>query len=130
MILSFAVLSVLTIIQIPREWLRHKPTRILLIIFHTIGIAGLVLILFVVYRMQDGLLREIIVWTETCYFTVLAFSLLLAVARHLGFELARHFRHRKNPAPSQQPHGIFPCGGHRFRRCFRVGLSNQVAVTE
>lgn len=26
MIPSFAVLSVLTIIQIPRKWLRHKPT--------------------------------------------------------------------------------------------------------
>lgn len=95
MILSFAVLSVLTIIQIPREWLRHKPTRILLIVFHTIGIASLVLILFVVYRMEDGLLREIIVWTETCYFTVLAFALLLAVVRYLGYELARHFKHRK-----------------------------------
>lgn len=45
MILSFAVLSALTIIQTPREWLRHKPTRILFIIFHTIGITSLVLIL-------------------------------------------------------------------------------------
>jgi len=83
MILSFAVLSALTIIQTPREWLRHKPTRILFIIFHTIGITSLVPILFVVYRMPDGLLREIIVWTETCYFTVLAFALLLALVRHL-----------------------------------------------
>lgn len=95
MILSFAALSALTIIQIPREWLRHTPTRILLIVFHTIGITSLALILFVVYRMPDGLLREIIVWTETCYFTILAFALLLAVVRYLGFELARHFRHRK-----------------------------------
>ena len=95
MILSFAVMSALTIIQTPREWLRHKPTRILLIIYHTIGIASLVLILFVVYRMQDGLLREIIVWTETCYFTLSAFALLLAVVRYLGFELARHYKHRK-----------------------------------
>ena len=95
MILSFAVLSVLTIVQIPREWLKNRPTRILLIIFHTIGITSLVLILFVVYRMPDGLLREIIVWTETCYFTVLMFALLLAVVRYLGFELARHYKHRK-----------------------------------
>lgn len=95
MILSFAVLSALTIIQTPREWFKNKLTRILLIIYHTIGITSLVLILFVVYRMQDGLLREIIVWTETCYFTLAAFALLLAVMRYLGFELARHFKHRK-----------------------------------
>ena len=95
MILSFAVLSALTIVQIPREWLRNRPTRILLIIFHAIGITSLVLILFAVYRMPDGLLREIIAWTETGYFTLLAFALLLAVVRYLGFELARHYKHRK-----------------------------------
>lgn len=95
MILSFAVMSALTIIQTPREWLRNKPTRIILSIYHTIGIASLVLILFVVYRLQDGLLREIIVWTETCYFTLSAFALFLAVVRYLGFELARHYKHRK-----------------------------------
>lgn len=45
--------------------------------------------------MPDGLLREIIVRTDACYFTVLAFALLLALVRCLGFELARRFKHRK-----------------------------------
>lgn len=92
---SLAAMSALTIIQTPREWFRRKPMRILLIIYHTIGIASIALILFAVYRMEDGVLREIIIWTETGYFTLTAFALLLSAVRYLGFEIARHFRHRK-----------------------------------
>lgn len=95
LILALAAMSALTIIQTPREWLRHKLSRTLIIIYHTVGIASIVLVLFAVYRMKDGILREIIVWTETFYFTLATFALLLSVVRYFGFELARHFGHRK-----------------------------------
>lgn len=95
LILALAGMSALTIIQTPREWLKHTLTRVLLIVYHAVGITSIVLILFVVHRMKDGLLREIIVWTETCYFTLTTYALLLSVVRYFGFELARHFRHRK-----------------------------------
>lgn len=95
LILSLAVMSVLTILQTPREWFRHKVPRILLIVYHSVGIASLALILFAVCRMKDGVLREIIIWAETVYFTITAFALLLSAVRYLGFELARHFRHRR-----------------------------------
>lgn len=95
LIVSLAAMSLLTILQTPREWFKHRLTRILIIIFHTIGIASILLILFSVCRMKDGILREIIVWTETLYFTVTAFALLLSAVRYFGFELARHFKHRK-----------------------------------
>lgn len=88
-------MSALTMIQTPREWLKCPLPRFLLILFHAVGIVSIVLILFVVYRMEDGLLREAIIWTETCYFTVTAYALLLSVVRYFGFELARHFRHRQ-----------------------------------
>lgn len=95
MILALMGMSALTIIQTPREWMRNRSVRILLTTYHTIGITSILLILFVVHRMEDGLLREIIVWTETSYFTLTAFALCLSVVRYFGFELARHFRHQR-----------------------------------
>lgn len=95
MILSLMVMSALTIIQTPREWMRSRSVRILLTTYHTIGITSILLILFAVHRMEDGLLREIIVWTETLYFTLTAFGLFLSAVRYFGFELARHFRHQR-----------------------------------
>ena len=95
LILTLAAMSALTIIQTPREWLKHKLTRVLLLIFHTVGITSIALILFAVCRMKDGVLREVIIWTETFYFTLTVFALLLSAVRYFGFELARHFRHRK-----------------------------------
>lgn len=87
-------MSVLTILQTPREWLRHRIPRVLLVIYHTVGIASILLLLFVVYRMPDSPLREGIIWAETVYVTLSAAALLLSVVRYLGFEIARHFRHK------------------------------------
>lgn len=95
LILALAAMSVLTMIQTPREWLKHPWARVILIVYHTVGVTSIALILFAVYRMKDGLLREMIIWTETCYFTLTIFALLLSAVRYLGFEIARHFRHRK-----------------------------------
>lgn len=47
-------MSALTIIQTPREWLKRPLPRFLLILFHAVGIVSILLILFAVYRMQDG----------------------------------------------------------------------------
>ena len=95
LIVALLGMSALTIIQTPREWLRCRLLRMVLIVYHTVGIASILLILFVVFRMKDGILRETIIWVETCYFTVTVYALLLSVVRYFGFELARHFRHRK-----------------------------------
>ena len=95
MIAALAAMFALTVLQTPREWFKNRLTRVLVIVFHTIGIVSILLILFAVYRMKDGALREIIIWTETFYFTVTAFALLLSAVRYFGFELARHFKHRK-----------------------------------
>lgn len=73
-------MSALTIIQTPREWLKRPLPLALLILFHAAGIASILLILFAVYRMQDGPLRELIIWTETVYVTVAPFSHALEVS--------------------------------------------------
>lgn len=95
MIAALLGMSALTVIQTPREWLRRRIPRLLILLFHGVGIASIVLLLFAVYRMEDGLLREIIIWAETVYVTVTAYALLLSVVRYLAYELARHFRHRR-----------------------------------
>lgn len=95
LILALVAMSVITIIQTPKEWLNYRLPRILLFIYHIVGITSIALILFIVYRMKDCLLREIIIWTETCYVTLTLFALILSAVRYFGFELARHFKHRK-----------------------------------
>lgn len=95
LIVALVTMSVLTILQTPKEWWKYKLSRILLIMYHTVGIMSIALILSAVYRMKDGFLRESIIWTETCYFTLTVFMLLLSAIRYFGFELARHFQHRK-----------------------------------
>ena len=48
LILTLAAMSALTVIQTPREWLKNKLLRILLLIYHTVGITSIALILFAV----------------------------------------------------------------------------------
>lgn len=95
LILALAAMSALTIIQTPKEWLKQKVPRTFLIIFHTVGIISIILILYAVYRMKDGWLRELIIWTESYYVDLTLYALVLSIVRYFGFELARHFRHEK-----------------------------------
>lgn len=106
MVFALAAMSALTIIQIPREWLKNKILRAFVIIYHSIGIASVALILFAVYRMKDGFLRELIVWTETVYFTLTLFGLFLSLVRWLAFEVARRFKH-KNVLRALNSHTAF-----------------------
>lgn len=95
LIMTLAAMSALTAIQTPREWVRRKVPRILLTIGYAIGMTSVVLVLFVVYRMQDGPLREGIIWVETFYVTLTLYGMVLSAFRYFAFELARHFQHRK-----------------------------------
>lgn len=95
LIVALALMSALTIIQTPREWMQRKILRILVTICHIIGITSIALILFVVYRMKDGPLRESIIWIETFYVNLALYALVMTVVRHLSFSLASHFKHQK-----------------------------------
>lgn len=95
LILALALMSLLTILQTPREWLKKKGLRAVLIACHSIGVASVVLILFAVYRMKDGPLREAIVWVETFYVTLAMYALFMVLVRCFAFGTARHLGHRK-----------------------------------
>lgn len=95
LITALAAMSALTVMQTPKEWHRRKITHILLVIGHVIGITSVALVLFGIYRLKDGLLREGIIWVETFYLTLAMYALVLTAVRYLAFEIARHFRHRK-----------------------------------
>ena len=73
----FIAMTVLWLLS-DRTW--EAAPLALLILFHAAGIASILLILFAVYRMQDGPLRELIIWTETVYVTVAPFSHALEVS--------------------------------------------------
>lgn len=88
-------MSALTIIQTPREWLKHRLTRIFLLFYHGVGCVSVALTLFAVCHMQDGMLRESIIWTETWYVTFTLYALLLSGVRYFIFAIVRHFKHRK-----------------------------------
>lgn len=95
LITALAAMSALTVMQTPKEWHKRKVPHILLCIGHAIGITSVVLVLFVVYRMKDGFLREGIIWMETFYVTLTLYALVLTAVRYLAFEAARRMRHRK-----------------------------------
>ena len=95
LITALAAMSALTVMQTPKEWHKRKVPHILLCIGHTVGITSVVLVLFAVYRMKDGPLREGIIWTETFYVTLAMYALVLTAVRYLAFEVARRLRHRK-----------------------------------
>ena len=95
LITALAAMSALTVMQTPKEWHKRKVPHILLCIGHTVGITSVVLVLFAVYRMKDGPLREGIIWTETFYVTLAMYALVLTAVRYLAFEVARRLRHRR-----------------------------------
>lgn len=95
LIATLAVMSALTALQTPREWFRRKVPRVLITLGYAVGMASVVLVLFAVCRMQDGPLREGIIWVETFHVTLTMYTLVLSAFRYFAFELARHFQHRK-----------------------------------
>ena len=99
LIVTLLAMSALTAMQTPREWFKQKVPRTLLGIGYAIGMISVVMVLFVVYRMEDGPLREGIIWTETFYVTFTMYALILSAVRYFAFETARHFQHRNLLAP-------------------------------
>lgn len=96
-VLIFGLLSMstLTILQIPREWFKKTISLIGIIIYHSIGILSIVLLLWFHHKMENEIIRDIIVDIETFYFVNTLFGLVLSLIRYFGFEIARHFQHRK-----------------------------------
>lgn len=95
LIAALLTMSAFTIYQTPREWLKRPILRIALVIYHIIGVTSILLLLWGVHLMNDGILRHAIIWVETVYFTVTVYALVFALVRHLCFSIALRFHKRK-----------------------------------
>lgn len=91
LIIPSLMMIVLAIILTPREWMRNRILAGFVMLFHALGVASMVLLLFFVYKMSDGFYREAIIWTMTVYFAFLEFTLILVIVRYCMHEIARHF---------------------------------------
>ena len=92
LIFALMIIPVFSIFQTPKEWWQKTWLKILLIIFHTIGILSILLLLFVFHNLQDGLLRDLIVIIETVYFVLTLFISVLSIFRLLFYFFAQFFK--------------------------------------
>ena len=95
LIAALLAMSAFTIYQTPREWFQKPILRIAVFAYHAIGVASILLLLWGVHLMEDGILRRSIIWVETMYFTVTIFALVFALIRYLGFSIALRFHKRR-----------------------------------
>lgn len=95
LIAALLTMSALTIYQTPREWFEKPILRIILLVYHIVGISSILLLLWGVHLMPDGILRQSIVWVETVYFTLTSYALVFALVRYLCFSIALRFHKRK-----------------------------------
>lgn len=58
LVAALLAMSAFTIYQTPREWIEKPIPRILLLIYHIIGVASILLLLWGVHLMEDGILRR------------------------------------------------------------------------
>lgn len=95
LIAALLSMSAFTIYQTPREWFKKPILRIALLAYHAIGVASILLLLWGVHLMDDGIWRRTIIWVETAYFTVTFYALVFALFRYLCFSIALRFHKRK-----------------------------------
>ena len=95
LIAALLAMSAFTIYQTPREWFKKPVLRIALLAYHIIGVTSILLLLWGVHLMEDGVLRHTVIWVESFYFTVTIYALVFALIRHLCFSIALRFKKRK-----------------------------------
>lgn len=95
LIAALLTMSAFTIYQTPKEWFKKPILRVALIVYHIIGVASILLLLWGFHIMKDGFLRNAVIWVETVYFTVTVYALVFALFRYLCFSIALRFKKRK-----------------------------------
>lgn len=95
LIAALLTMSAFTIYQTPREWFKKPILRIALSAYHIIGVASILILLWGFHLMEDGFLRNAVIWIETVYFTVTVYALVFALVRHLCFSIGLRFQKRK-----------------------------------
>lgn len=88
-------LSLFTIFRAPKQWFKNKTFLIIFTTIHSIGIGSVIILLWFFYKMDNQLLKEIIIKIETVYFSFLIFSFVLSLFRDFIFYATRHVKNMK-----------------------------------
>ena len=95
LIAEIAFLSVFTIINTPREWFKNKLFNLIFVIFHLIGISSVIVLLWFFYKLNDPIIKNIVIKVETIYFSLIIFAFGLSLYRAFIFYASRHTKNKK-----------------------------------
>lgn len=93
LIVVLFILAGFAIWQTPRNWWKNKIARIFVIIFHAIGIASFIFLLWFYHFTQSTTVKDIALYIETIYFS---FTIFLAIFSIVRYALAYIFSQKKD----------------------------------
>lgn len=93
LIIILFALAGFAIWQTPRNWWKNKIAKTLVIVFHAIGIASFVFLLWFYHIVEVQIIKDIALYIETVYFS---FTVFLAIFSVIRYALAYIFRHKKD----------------------------------
>ena len=87
------ILAAFAIWQTPGSWWQNKVARIFVIIFHALGVASFVFLLWFYHVVENETIKNIALYIETVYFS---FTVFLAILSILRFAIAYNLKDKKN----------------------------------
>lgn len=88
--IAFVVLQLYFIWQMPPEWRDPKHPDFVLWGVNAIGFTSLILLITCFYRLPNGWLRQTVLYTESAYFSLLAFVAMICVFRQVTYYPLKH----------------------------------------
>lgn len=87
---AFVVLQLYFIWQMPPEWRDLNHPDYVLWGVNAIGFTSLILLITCFYRLPNGWLRQAALYTESAYFSLLAFTAAICVFRQVTYYPLKH----------------------------------------
>lgn len=91
----FAAMAGYIFFQLPRDIWKKKLPAVLVVLLNIVGFGCLFMLLFGVYRMPDGFLREIIIWIGAVYYVRLISFCAIMFLRQINEYIFLHMRNEK-----------------------------------
>lgn len=88
--IAFVVLQLYFIWQMPPEWRNLRKPDYVLWGINVLGFTSLILLITCFYRLPNGWFRQAILYTETVYFSLLAFAVTICLFRQLTYYPLKH----------------------------------------
>lgn len=92
LIAALFILAAFAIWQTPRSWWQNKVARIFVIMFHALGVASFVFLLWFYHVVDNETIKNIALYIETVYFS---FTVFLAILSILRFAIAYNLKDKK-----------------------------------